>query len=111
MLGHCFVVYTDQKALRNILEQMELIPGVQKWLMKLMGFGFKIFYRAGLENKAVDALSRIPIEAQFSFPSILDVAVVEKEVQEDAKLRDIFEKILVDPVCATLFSTTRPADL
>ncbi|KAL4032139.1 hypothetical protein IC575_005203 [Cucumis melo] len=63
LLGHHFVVYTDQKALRHILEQRELISGIQKWLMKLMGFDFEIFYRAGPENKAADALSRIPIEA------------------------------------------------
>ncbi|KAA0034008.1 ty3-gypsy retrotransposon protein [Cucumis melo var. makuwa] len=67
LLGHHFVVYTDQKALRYILEQRELIPGVQKWLMKLM------------------------------VPSILDVAVVEKEVQEDDKLKGIFEQLLKDP--------------
>ncbi|TYK05775.1 putative retroelement pol polyprotein [Cucumis melo var. makuwa] len=90
------------KALRHILEQRELIPGVQKWLMKLMGFDFEIFYRAGLENKAADALSCIPIEAQrnvISILSILDIVVVEKEVQEDAKLRAIFDQLLVDPDC------------
>ncbi|TYK03080.1 ty3-gypsy retrotransposon protein [Cucumis melo var. makuwa] len=99
LLGHHFVVFTDQKALRYILEQRELIPGIQKWLMKLMGFDFEIFYRAGPENKAADALSRIPIEAQLNViavPSILDVKVVEKEIQEDAKLKAIFEKVLTD---------------
>ena len=44
LLGHRFVVYTDQKALRHILEQREIIPGVQKWLMKLVGFDFEISY-------------------------------------------------------------------
>ncbi|KAL0540733.1 hypothetical protein IC582_020746 [Cucumis melo] len=100
LLGHHFVVFTDQKALRYILEQRELIPGIQKWLMKLMGFYFEIFYRAGPENKVADALSRIPIEAQLNVivvPSILDVKVVEKEVQEDDKLKEIFEKVLTDP--------------
>ncbi|KAL0552088.1 hypothetical protein IC582_011184 [Cucumis melo] len=102
LLGHHFVVYTDQKALRHILEQRELIPRVQKWLIKLMGFDFEIFYKVGPENKAADALSHISIEDQLhviSIPSILDIAVVEKEVQEDAKLRAIFEKLLVDPDC------------
>ncbi|KAL4012033.1 hypothetical protein IC575_029106 [Cucumis melo] len=99
LLGHHFVVFTDQKALRYILEQRELIPGIQKWLMKLMGFDFEIFNRAGPENKAADALSRIPSEAQLNViavPSILDVTVVEKEVQEDDKLKDIFEQLLKD---------------
>ncbi|KAA0054256.1 putative retroelement pol polyprotein [Cucumis melo var. makuwa] len=102
LLGHRFVVYTDQKALRHILGQRELTPGVRKWLMKLMGFDFEIFYRAGLENKVADALSRILIEAQLnviSVPSILDIAVIEKEVQEDAKLKAIFDQLVVDPEC------------
>ncbi|KAA0039535.1 ty3-gypsy retrotransposon protein [Cucumis melo var. makuwa] len=107
LLGHHFVVFTDQKALRYILEQRELIPGIQKWLMKLMGFDFEIFYRAGPENKAADALSRIPIEAQLNVivvPSILDVKVVEKKVQEDDKLKEIFEKVLTDPDSSPCYS-------
>ncbi|KAA0045700.1 ty3-gypsy retrotransposon protein [Cucumis melo var. makuwa] len=93
-------VKEKSKALRYTLEQRELIPGIQKWLMKLMSFDFEIFYRAGPENKAADALSRIPGEAQLNaiaVPSILDVKVVEKEVQEDDKLKDIFEQLLKDP--------------
>ncbi|KAA0047602.1 ty3-gypsy retrotransposon protein [Cucumis melo var. makuwa] len=93
---------SESKALRHILEHRELIPRVQKWLIKLMGFDFEIFYKVGPENKAADALSHISIEDQLhviSIPSILDIAVVEKEVQEDAKLRAIFEKLLVDPDC------------
>ncbi|KAL4030371.1 hypothetical protein IC575_008607 [Cucumis melo] len=100
LLGHHFVVFTDQKALQYILEQRELIPGIQKWLMKLMGFDFEIFYRAGPENKVADALSRVPNEAQLNviaIPSILDVKVVGREVQEDDKLKKIFEKVLTDP--------------
>ena len=83
LLGHRFVVYTDQKALRHIWEQREILPGIQKWVMKLIGFDFEIFYRAGPKNKAVDALSRIPAEAQLnviSVPSLLDLETVEKEV-------------------------------
>ncbi|KAA0051934.1 ty3-gypsy retrotransposon protein [Cucumis melo var. makuwa] len=102
LLGYRLVVYIDQKDLRHILEQRELILGVQKWLMKLMGFDFEIFYRAGLENKAADALSCIPMEAQLNViavPSILDITVIEKEVQEDTKLRAIFDRLLVDPDC------------
>ena len=95
LLGHRFVVYTDQKALRHILEQRELISGVKKWLLKLVGFDFEIYYRAGPKNKAVDALSRIPIEVHLNVitvPSLLDTEVVEREVQEDVKLK-------ADPDC------------
>ena len=83
LLGHRFIVYIDQKALRHILEQRKILSGIQKWVMKLIGFDFEIFYRAGPKNKAVDALSRIPAEAQLnviSVPSLLDLETVEKEV-------------------------------
>ncbi|KAA0032325.1 Ty3/gypsy retrotransposon protein [Cucumis melo var. makuwa] len=102
LLGHRFVVYTDQNALRHILEQREIIPGVQKWLMKLVGFDFEIRYQARPENKAADVLSRIPIEAELNViivPSLLDITVIEREVQEDEKLKAIFDRIVANPDC------------
>lgn len=38
LLGHRFVVYTYQKAMRHILEQWEILSGIKKWMMKLIGF-------------------------------------------------------------------------
>ena len=79
------------------MEQREILPGIQKWMMKLIGFDFEIFYRAGSENKVADALSRIPVEAQLnviSVPSLLDLEAVEKEVQEDEKLKNIFDRVV-----------------
>ncbi|KAL0545922.1 hypothetical protein IC582_015819 [Cucumis melo] len=107
LLGHRFVVYTDQKALRHILEQREIVPGVQKWLMKLIGFDFEIRYRAGPENKAADALSRMPFEAELNaitVPSLLDITVIEKEVQADEKLKAIFDRIVADPDCVPRYT-------
>ena len=39
-------------------------------------------------------MSRIPSEAQLNViivPSLLDIAIVEKEVQDDTKLKTIFD--------------------
>lgn len=70
--------------------------------MKLIELNLKIFYWAGLENKAVDALLRIPMKARLnviSVPSSLYLEVVEKEVQEDEKLKNIFDRVVQDPKC------------
>ena len=70
--------------------------------MKLVGFVFKIRYRARPKNKAANALSRILVEGELNvitIPSLLDISVVEREMQEDEKLKAIFDRIVVDPNC------------
>ncbi|XP_070032723.1 uncharacterized protein [Nicotiana tomentosiformis] len=55
-----FVVKTDQKALKFLLDQ-KLHTGAQiKWITKLTQFDFEIQYKKGKENKVADALSRLP---------------------------------------------------
>ncbi|XP_062158721.1 uncharacterized protein LOC133866197 [Alnus glutinosa] len=42
LLGHTFVVKTDQQSLKFLLEQKIGTPCQQKWLTKLLGYSFKI---------------------------------------------------------------------
>ncbi|OIT07640.1 putative mitochondrial protein, partial [Nicotiana attenuata] len=56
-----FIVTTNQKALKFLLDQ-NIHTGTQlKWITKLMQYDFTIEYKKGKENKAGDALSRLPL--------------------------------------------------
>lgn len=58
-LSHAhFIIRTDQKSIKHMLEQRLNTPFQQVWMAKLMGFDFEIHYKEGSENRAADALSR-----------------------------------------------------
>ncbi|XP_062028068.1 uncharacterized protein LOC133743955 [Rosa rugosa] len=58
LLGHHFKIYTDHRTIEHFLKQRITTPAQQKWLLKLMGYDYSIFYKAGKNNAAPDALSR-----------------------------------------------------
>lgn len=68
-------------------------------MSKLLGYDFEIEYRPGLENKAADALSRLPPVAHLAHmavPAIIDVAVLQEEVRNDDHLNSIIQKLQDD---------------
>ncbi|KAD6453740.1 hypothetical protein E3N88_08446 [Mikania micrantha] len=58
LLGTRFIVCTDQKSLKFLLQQRVTTPDQQNWVAKLLGYNFEIQYKPGKSNKAADALSR-----------------------------------------------------
>jgi len=58
LLGRKFLVLTDQKSLKFLVDQRIIGEEQQKLIGKLMGFDFEIRYKVGRENNVVDALSR-----------------------------------------------------
>lgn len=98
LLGRRFTERTDQKSLKFLLEQRIIVGDYQKWIAKLIGYDFEIEYKKGLENMAADALSRLPILAEFStFSCVVGVntAVFASQVDQDEHLREI-RKIIRD---------------
>jgi hypothetical protein len=59
LLGKPFIVRTDQKSLKYLLEQRIATPTQTRWLPKLLGYDYIIEYKKGVENQAVESLSRI----------------------------------------------------
>lgn len=59
LLGRRFIIRTDQRALKYLMEQKLHTNSQLLWLTKLMPFDYSIEYKKGVENKVVDALSRV----------------------------------------------------
>lgn len=62
----------DQKSLKFLLEQRVIAGEYQKRIAKLMGYDFNIEYKKGLENMAVDALSRLPPVLELELLSVVN---------------------------------------
>lgn len=95
-MGRRFVVRTNQKALKHLLEQAVIQPQYQEWVSKLLGYDFEVQYQPGMENQATDALSRVPPTIHLAYliaPSLIDIQKICQEVAEDPKLMEIIEKL------------------
>ena len=100
MIGCRFIVRTDQRSLKFLLEQRLVNDEYQKWMTKLLGFDFDIQFRPGLENKAADALSRVaqdPSIFTLTMPTLLDVSTITQQVEADPYLRRIKQRLIEDP--------------
>lgn len=59
LLGHFFIIRTDHKSIKELLQQGIQTPDQQAYVRKLLGFQFHIEYKPGASNKVADALSRV----------------------------------------------------
>jgi len=59
LLGRKFLIQTDQRRLKYLLEQRITTLEQQKWVSKLLRYKYEIVYKSGKENLAANALSRM----------------------------------------------------
>lgn len=57
LMGHKFIIRTDQEALKHLGQQTTQTPEQQRWLPKLLGYDCSIGYKPSKSNIAADALS------------------------------------------------------
>ena len=62
LLGQSFVIRTDHRSLKELLQQVIQTPDHQAYVRKLLGFQFRIEYKIGITKYDVDALSRVLAE-------------------------------------------------
>ncbi|KAE9606341.1 putative nucleotidyltransferase, Ribonuclease H [Lupinus albus] len=62
LLGHFFIIRTNHKSIKELLQQVIQTPDQQVYVKKLLGFQFHIEYKPDVSNRVEDALSRVPAE-------------------------------------------------
>ena len=80
MLGREFVIRSDQKSLKGLLQQIIQMPDQQLFVRKLMGYKFRIEYKMGASNKAADALSRRDMEVEDAAVATSMLALVSHPI-------------------------------
>jgi hypothetical protein len=101
LLGRKFTVSTDQKSLKQLLQQKIVTADQQNWVAKLLGYDFDIVYKQGKLNRGADALSRINEGAEMcainSYLKWTQEEQVQAENQKDNKLQQIVKELQEDP--------------
>nr|GEU88347.1 Ty3/gypsy retrotransposon protein [Tanacetum cinerariifolium] len=95
VVGRKFIVRTDHKSIKELLQQVIQTPLQHKYVRKLMGFDFVIEYKPGVSNQAADALSSIfeeeEVTAVFLAISQPVVGLVSELKQENEVLEELHE--------------------
>ncbi|XP_042008927.1 uncharacterized protein LOC121757445 [Salvia splendens] len=103
LLGREFVIRSDQKSLKELLQQVVQTPDQQLYVRKLMGYKFTIEYKKGTMNRVADALSRREETDQSAPPATLP----SETTSADPHLSDEEESTPEDQ-CRQLLAVTQP---
>jgi hypothetical protein len=96
LLGSKFIVRTDQKSLKFLLDQTISTTAQQRWLVKLLGYDYDIKYKRGKENSVADALSQVEESKTLmaiSHPVPHWLEPIQEEIQSNPELQALVIRI------------------
>lgn len=103
LLSHKFIIRTNQKSLKELLEQRLQTPEQQQWLPKFLGYDFVIQYKPGRENLPANALSRSFLMAWLEAVGVW-MNQVSALLQEDNSLAAIYKQCMEGTVQGTEYA-------
>lgn len=108
MLTNHFVIKTDQRSFKYLLEQRLNTPIQKKWLPKLLEFDYEIQYKQGQDNVVADALSRVEgAEVLHMAMKVVECDLLKRtqeEYEKDVLLKNIIEELKQKPTSKNHYS-------
>lgn len=105
-----FIIKTDQKSLKFLLDQAITTPFQHMWIAKLLGYNYEIQYKQGKENVAADALSRathaqlLQLHLQFNNDDLLQL--IKTSWEDDPNTLKLIQELKNDPSSHPKFQWT-----
>ena len=101
-MGRHFKVKMDYDSLKYFLEQRLSSEEKQKWVTKMLGYGFEIIYKKGKQNVVADAISRKDedVEAFLCTISIIQpdwINEARDEWKKDKEVWPLTQKLQKNP--------------
>ena len=92
LIGRKFILMTDNKGLKYLLDQPNLNARQARWLAFLSEYDFEIQHIKGKENKVADALSK---NAKLNFTSTISTysSDLNEHLTEGVKQDEIYQKL------------------
>ena len=92
LIGRKFILMTDNKGLKYLLNHPNLNARQARWLAFLSEYDFEIQHIKGKENKVADALSR---NARLDFATAISTYVsnLDEQLKEGVKQDEIYQKL------------------
>ena len=92
LIGRKFVLMTDNKGLKYLLDQPNLNSRQARWLAFLSEYDFEIQHIKGKENKVADALSR---NARLNFVTTISTYVsdLDEQLKEGIEQDEIYQSL------------------